>query len=528
VGAGLGQYFGGPIGSFIGQAIGSKFDYTVTPKGNAIVANVSGSGASAVASRADFHQSGGWLGGGETDNSSWADADAGTRGYIDQAVKTVTAANVVYADALGLNADALKGYTAQLEINVTGMDAAAAQAAIDAEVTKFQANQMSAAYGDALKSVAVAGETSSQTAERLATNLTGANAVMATLGMKLYDVSVAGAAAASGLVSAMGGLAAFQQQMGAYYQNFYSAEEQRANQVSSAQAELQAAGIKGYTNEQLANADRGQIRAAVEQYAAEKDTAEGAKRYAAAVKVANMLAGLTPVEKAAPVSAAAAYVGSTGVAAGGGASGQDAALSDWQKATQAIVDTMTDLRSTLIDTGTQSLAQMEAQLAIDVAAAQAGSLQAMQDLPDLAKTMAQTYAKQNRSSVEQAVFNARLVDTLGRVAGVSTGAPTISLPSFDVGTDYVPYDMLALVHKGERITPEAFNPTAYERQVAAGGVVGGSTSNAEMLRVARQVVDLLGAIATQASLTKDASKSTAEVLTNAARGGQPLRTKVVV
>jgi len=30
--------------------------------------------------------------------------------------------------------------------------------------------------------------------------------------------------------------------------------------------------------------------------------------------------------------------------------------------------------------------------------------------------------------------------------------------SFDVGTDYVPYDMVAKVHKGERITPAKFNP----------------------------------------------------------------------
>ena len=31
------------------------------------------------------------------------------------------------------------------------------------------------------------------------------------------------------------------------------------------------------------------------------------------------------------------------------------------------------------------------------------------------------------------------------------------VPSFDVGTDYVPHDMLAMVHKGERITPAKYN-----------------------------------------------------------------------
>lgn len=526
VGAGLGQYFGGPIGSFIGQTIGSKFDYTVTPKGNALVANVSGNGASAVASRADFHQSGGWLGGGETDNSSWTDADAGTRGYIDQAVKTVTAANVVYADALGLNADALKGYTAQLEINVTGMDAAAAQAAIDAEVTKFQANQMSAAYGDALKSVALAGETSSQTAERLATNLTGANSVMATLGMKLYDVSVAGAAAASGLVSAMGGLAAFQQQMGAYYQNFYSAEEQRANQVNSAQAEMKAAGITGYTNEQLANADRGQIRVAVEQYAADKDTAEGAKRYAAAVKVANMLAGLTPVEKAAPASMN--YAGSTGGGGGGGGSpAQDSGLEDWKRATQAIVDTMTDLRSTLIDTGTDSFERLQAQFAIEIAQAKAGSLQAAQDLPALAKSLKSAGDARHMSSVDRAVLSGQIIEALAGVAGVSTGASTIRVPSFDVGTDRVPYDMLALVHKDERITPAAFNPTLAESQ-AASGVGSNWTGDPEILSLLQRIDAKMGSLLT---VSRDgvlpAVQGTQKSLDTVVTGQRPIRTKAV-
>ena len=34
---------------------------------------------------------------------------------------------------------------------------------------------------------------------------------------------------------------------------------------------------------------------------------------------------------------------------------------------------------------------------------------------------------------------------------------TLSLPSFDVGTNYVPQDMIAMVHKGERITPAKYN-----------------------------------------------------------------------
>jgi hypothetical protein len=42
------------------------------------------------------------------------------------------------------------------------------------------------------------------------------------------------------------------------------------------------------------------------------------------------------------------------------------------------------------------------------------------------------------------------------------------LPSFDVGTNYVPRDMIAKVHKGEAIVPAKYN---------AGGGGGGTTNH---------------------------------------------------
>lgn len=36
-----------------------------------------------------------------------------------------------------------------------------------------------------------------------------------------------------------------------------------------------------------------------------------------------------------------------------------------------------------------------------------------------------------------------------------------SVPSFDIGTNYVPKDMLAMIHEGESVVPKAFNPAAY-------------------------------------------------------------------
>ena len=35
------------------------------------------------------------------------------------------------------------------------------------------------------------------------------------------------------------------------------------------------------------------------------------------------------------------------------------------------------------------------------------------------------------------------------------------LPSFDVGTNFVPNDMIAQIHEGEAIVPKEFNPAAF-------------------------------------------------------------------
>lgn len=60
------------------------------------------------------------------------------------------------------------------------------------------------------------------------------------------------------------------------------------------------------------------------------------------------------------------------------------------------------------------------------------------------------------------------------------------IPSFDVGTNYIPRDTLAQVHKGEMIVPAKYNP-------ATSGIgTGNSETNALLIELNRNVLELAG------------------------------------
>lgn len=60
--------------------------------------------------------------------------------------------------------------------------------------------------------------------------------------------------------------------------------------------------------------------------------------------------------------------------------------------------------------------------------------------------------------------------------------PVLKVPAFDAGVDYLPHDMLALVHQGERIMPAADNRQLMQLLGGAGGGSGGMAEVAALLR----------------------------------------------
>jgi len=65
------------------------------------------------------------------------------------------------------------------------------------------------------------------------------------------------------------------------------------------------------------------------------------------------------------------------------------------------------------------------------------------------------------AAVKTGISSASLDALMGWQAGTSnTWAVENKLPAFDVGTNYVPRDMMARIHEGEAIIPKAYNPAA--------------------------------------------------------------------
>jgi len=154
--------------------------------------------------------------------------------------------------------------------------------------------------------------------------------------------------------------------------------------------------------------------------------------------------------------------------------------------------------------GAGSTASAQSQFAIATAQARAGDQEAAKLLPQLSQALIAASEATATSAYELAITRGRIAGSLATTALGLAGQHGLELPSFSVGSDYVPYNMVAQIHKGERIIPAATNDE----------MVG-------ELRALRQEVASLRASSDQ---TATATRKTSDLLRNVTQDGNSLLT----
>lgn len=478
VGATIGSLTGNPMIAAAAAVIGGAIDRVFGNGPTQVVASgIRGSfsaerGAS-VSSYTSTHADGG-LFSSDDDQTHMASVSQEFNTYLNNALVATASATKAYAKAIGLSADAVDGYAQEIDISLMGLDAAGQQAAItsalssfgdglaqtiigsfESVTTKVKHTMLGWEYAPETsvvsqvwrpdKTVAKEGETASQTLTRLATTLVTVNGVFSTMNKTLLTTSVTGAVAASALIDAMGGVDKFTETSNTFYQTYYSSEERRAKttqQVTEAMHDLglsMPTSIKGFRELVLAQ---------------DVNTASGREMYAS-------LMGLS--------SAFASTVDSI-----------DSIESAWKSAVDSVVSEVARIRGlSTIGTGA-SYAQAMSNFATATAQARAGDLAAAKSLPALSQALL-TLAETNTVSMSALrAVQGSTASSLETTATMVVGSQGLTLPSFDVGTNYVPKDMIAQIHEGEAIVPKAYNPDSQ------GGGVGSREELADEIRKLRE------------------------------------------
>lgn len=249
-GAVIGSVLGGPIGGAIGGAIGGLVNraFGSKPKeatDTGITGTLSAAGAS-VQSFTDWIKEGGWF---KSDKTGRDMEALGTElnAFLDGSVQMVAAATKDYAKIIGLNADAIDGFSQQVTISLKGLSAAEQEQAIAKAIQGFQDNLV-AQIGALLVPFQMAGESLAQTLARLA-QIQIVSEQLNEFGGAFSNFATASVTARQSIIELAGGIEQLVAKAQGFVANFYSREEQAA---ITARGVVTALAQSGFTEAQIA------------------------------------------------------------------------------------------------------------------------------------------------------------------------------------------------------------------------------------------------------------------------------------
>jgi hypothetical protein len=233
----IGAAIGGPIGAAIGGAIGGAVNRVFGRK-------LAGTGIEGSFGAGNFsgtnyeYYKGGTF---RSDKTKRSDLDPQVDALLDTSFATLQTKTALMATVLGQSASAINAFTSSIKLDFKGLTDKQIEEKIGA-VFDDMGNSM-ASLIPGLEAVTRFGESSSAALTRLYDSIFAVNGVIDTLNLQLFDVSLSGAAMASSLADAFGGMDKLQSATSAYYSAFYT-EEQRI--AESTQQLTQAMSNLGY------------------------------------------------------------------------------------------------------------------------------------------------------------------------------------------------------------------------------------------------------------------------------------------
>lgn len=123
------------------------------------------------------------------------------------------------------------------------------------------------------------------------------------------------------------------------------------------------------------------------------------------------------------------------------------------------------------------------------------------EVDETKKKIDSTFNKKYKVSVDLSVA-LNTLSQAGNVASQALRKLNLKVPSYDVGTDYVPRDQLAMIHEGERIIPKQYNNSNYL------GGLGNSETNSLLMELNRNVLELANRPTTLNVNGKELAKAT--------------------
>jgi hypothetical protein len=199
----------------------------------------------------------------------------------------------------------------------------------------------------------------------------------------------------------------------------------------------------------------------------------------------------------------------------------------WRFASTSIMDEVKRIRGLLDGGGAPSWARAQSEFSITTAQARAGDQEAAKLLPALSKVMLDLAQTNAVTAFDLQLARAQAASSLTQTASLLANKFNLKLPSYDVGTDYVPNTGLALIHEGERITPAAYNNPFTPPSIGVSDVANAALL-AEVRALRAEVAALREANSRENFSIAKNTLNTADHLDSAVNGEVPLAVKVLV